>query len=154
MSLWSGSPNFVCVIFQRFSTITAFIGCGLTLLLAACQKKSQVSNTPVSTSETAVNDSRAAPTHAAPQGPAAAPATQPQASTPVQPVVVDPSADSAAVLAQLTQALRKFSFEHRRVPKSFSEVAAAGYVSGMPQAPPGKQFAVNVKRVEVVLVKK
>ena len=85
----------------------------------------------------------------------AAAANQPAAPTsaPGQPIIVDSGADTSAVLAQLTQALRKFSFEHRRVPKSLSEVVGAGYVSGMPQAPAGKQFAVDPKRVEVVLVK-
>ena len=31
-------------------------------------------------------------------------------------------------LAELTQALRKYSFEHQRMPKTFGEVVAAGYV--------------------------
>ena len=77
----------------------------------------------------------------------------PQISDAVEPVVVPPDANLETALAQLTQALRKFSMEHRRVPKSFSEIVAAGYVSGLPQPPRGKQFAVDVKHVQVVLVK-
>ncbi len=81
------------------------------------------------------------------------PTPTPQTSDAVEPVVVPPDANLETTLAQLTQALRKFSMEHRRVPKSFGEIVAAGYVSGLPQPPRGKQFAVDVKHVQVVLVK-
>jgi hypothetical protein len=57
-----------------------------------------------------------------------------------------------AELERLTQALRKYSFERKRVPKDFAEVTAAGYVSDMPQAPPGKTFAINPATMRVVLV--
>jgi hypothetical protein len=62
-------------------------------------------------------------------------------------------AELAAALGELTQALRKYSFEHRRLPKTFSEVVAAGYVKDLPQAPPGKKFEIDPKSVQVVLVK-
>lgn len=58
-----------------------------------------------------------------------------------------------AALGELTQAVRKYSFERRRLPKTFSEVVAAGYVKNMPQAPPGKRFEIDAKTVQVVLVK-
>jgi hypothetical protein len=57
-----------------------------------------------------------------------------------------------AALGELTQALRKYSFEHQRVPKAIGEVVAAGYVKNMPQPPSGKKFAVDAKTVQVVLV--
>ena len=62
-------------------------------------------------------------------------------------------AELAPVLSELTQALRKYSFEHRRLPKTFGEVIAAGYVKNMPQAPPGKKFEIDPKTVQVVLMK-
>ena len=58
-----------------------------------------------------------------------------------------------AALGELTQAVRKYSFEQRRLPKSFNEVVAAGYVKTMPQAPPGRKFAIDAKSVQVVVVK-
>jgi nitrous oxide reductase accessory protein NosL len=64
-----------------------------------------------------------------------------------------PGADLAATLSNLTQALRKYSFEHQRLPKTFSEVVAAGYVKDMPQAPAGKKFEIDAKTVRVILVK-
>jgi competence protein ComGC len=67
-------------------------------------------------------------------------------------VVVAEGGDNAAVLASLTQALRKYSVEHRRVPKSFSEVIAAGYVNKLPPAPAGKQSGIDSKTVSVILV--
>jgi len=57
-----------------------------------------------------------------------------------------------AALGELTQALRRYSFEHQRLPKTMGEVVAAGYVKNMPQAPQGKKFAIDAKTVQVVLV--
>ena len=57
------------------------------------------------------------------------------------------------VLGQLTQGLRKYSFEHRRVPGSFNELVAAGNLGTIPAPPPGKKFAVDPKAMQVVLVK-
>jgi competence protein ComGC len=57
-----------------------------------------------------------------------------------------------AALAELTQALRKYSFEHQRVPKTVDEMVAAGYLKNMPQAPQGKKFAIDAKTVQIVLV--
>ena len=56
-----------------------------------------------------------------------------------------------AALGQLTQVLRKYSFEHQRLPKTLSEMVAAGYLKEMPQAPTGKKFTINEKTVQVVL---
>jgi hypothetical protein len=92
--------------------------------------------------------------------PSASPATNAHASTdesqnsPAAAATPDAkAAELAAALAELTQVLRKYSFEHQRLPKSFGEVVAAGYVKDMPQAPPGKKFAIDPKTVQVVLVK-
>lgn len=74
-------------------------------------------------------------------------------AAPVTPVVVEQGANVDAVLSQLTQAVRKYGFEKRRLPKTVEEVVAAGYVSGMPPAPAGKKFAIEPKSVQVVLVK-
>ena len=52
----------------------------------------------------------------------------------------------------LTQSVRKYSAEKQRVPASLSEVMAAGYVTAMPNPPPGKKFAIT-RRLEVILVK-
>jgi membrane-bound lytic murein transglycosylase B len=77
-----------------------------------------------------------------------APATQ---STPAA-EAANP-ADMTATLATLTQALRKYSIENKRVPATFEELITAGYVSNPPPAPPGQKFAVNPKGVQVILVK-
>lgn len=61
--------------------------------------------------------------------------------------------DLAALLGELTQALRKYSFEHQRLPKTFDELAGAGYVKNLPQAPAGKRFEIDPKKVQIVVVK-
>ena len=67
------------------------------------------------------------------------------------PAVVVPEADASATLAKLTQVVRRFSVERRQVPQSLNEVAAAGYLAGVPAAPAGKQFAIDRKTLQVVL---
>jgi len=136
---------------------------GLVAVLIGCGQRGEPATTEVSsgppTQENAQTIDAGQPARAAAAG--ATPDTAagsrqtstPQISEAVEPVVVPPDANLETTLAQLTQALRKFSMEHRRVPKSFSEIVAAGYVSGLPQPPRGKQFAVDVKHVQVVLVK-
>ena len=87
---------------------------------------------------------------------ASAPPVEPRAipTQPVKPVVIPETVanDSAATLAALTQALRKYAMEHHGLPKNFSEMATTGYVKNIPPAPSGKQYAIDVKACRVVLV--
>ena len=79
-------------------------------------------------------------------------AAESAAPSEVTPIVISDNGDTAAALAQLTQAVRKYSFEHRKVPKTLEEVTSAGYVTAVPQAPAGKKFSFDPKKMEVVLV--
>jgi hypothetical protein len=93
---------------------------------------------------------------AVPSLPSSAPASTdaaPASLSGPQPSAGSDSGEMATTLAELTQALRKYSFEQQRLPKTFSEVVAAGYVKNMPQAPPGRKFEIDPKTVQVVLVK-
>jgi hypothetical protein len=80
-----------------------------------------------------------------------APSAEPQQSTPQSPTVAAPDeAQVAATLNELTQAVRRFGAEQRRVPKSLEEVAARGYLSAVPPAPAGKKYAID-KNLQVRL---
>ena len=71
------------------------------------------------------------------------------------PVNAAQSADSpelTAALKDLTQALRQYALEHRGLPKTFSELSAAGYVKSPPTAPAGQKFEIDFKTSRVVLV--
>ena len=57
---------------------------------------------------------------------------------------------TAAMLSQLTQAVRRFALEKQQVPKSLDDLVAAGYLNSVPPAPGGKGWAVN-KNLEVYL---
>ncbi len=80
------------------------------------------------------------------------PAKVPSAATAPQP----PSAGSAslenekAVLAELTQAVRRFGAEQQRRPQNLQELADKGYLPSIPAAPAGKKFVIN-KNLAVVL---
>ena len=111
----------------------------IAVLLAGCGESPEPSRpTPVSTKEPAQG-----------QKTDAAPAKEQPAATTVSNAY---EAALNAALVELTQALRKYSFEHQRLPKTLSELVAAGYLKDTPQAPPGKKFAINEKTVQVVLV--
>jgi hypothetical protein len=73
------------------------------------------------------------------------------------PVQVQPSgpaqADVRATLSSLTQLVRKYTIENKRVPGSFDELVAAGYMTALPPAPPGQKFVINPKGVQVILMK-
>ena len=81
----------------------------------------------------------------APGGPSPTPNATPALVQPVQ-------GDTGPLLDQLTQVLRKYSVENRQVPKSLDEVVSAGYLKEMPAAPAGKKFAIEPRKVQVVLV--
>ena len=80
------------------------------------------------------------------------PANRPAPVT-VTPQYVAPvtAADASATLADLTQALRRYSMEQRKVPAALSELVSRGYLKALPAAPAGKKFAIDPKRVEVIL---
>ena len=97
------------------------------LALAACEK--QTSSTPAAPtpSATADNGSLSEPTTAADQ------------------------AQLAATLQELTQAARRYGVEQRRAPRSMEELVSKGYVTSIPQPPPGKKFAIDKEKLQVFL---
>lgn len=65
----------------------------------------------------------------------------------------DPGADLAPVLAELTQSVRKFSFEKQRRPTSLEELVQTGYLSSVPQLSDGRRFSIDPKSMQVVVTK-
>src|SRR5437867_1740793 len=132
----------------------------LALFLAGCGKNSARPSASQTATGEAAQDQAAA---SRPDAEQTRPAGSSESDNPAPPAAgsgataVAPSgasdAELAAALGELTQALRKYSFEQRRLPKSLNEVVAAGYVKTMPQAPPGRKFAIDAKSVQVVVVK-
>lgn len=141
--------RFCIVIGYRFALYRWLVGGALALQLIGCGKKSSPSATAAPASASNEEGLRVPGQVVAQTRVGPPPAANP---VPVQPIVIENAGNTTAVLAQLTQALRKFSAEQRRVPQSFSEVIGAGYVGSMPAAPAGKKFAVDRKHLEVVLV--
>jgi hypothetical protein len=69
-------------------------------------------------------------------------------------VQVDVGADASKTCAQLTQAYHKFAVEQHHLPGSISEMAAAGYVTAMPDPPPGMHYSIDKSQGSIVLVKR
>lgn len=104
----------------------------VAIALAACD---QQSSPPPATTVTAT-----------PETPSLRPATPP----PVHPITIA-APDASTALAELTQAVRRFSAERRKVPLTLEELTAAGYLKSIPTAPAGKRFVINPKTVAVTL---
>lgn len=130
-------------------------------LLTSCRERGSAESRPALAS-----DAAEAATQQPPQGeplPAAVPSpdTMPAQSragspSPSQPwgnAAPLPSTSTAVDLDALTQAVRRYSAEKRRVPSSLNEVVAAGYVKMLPPPPPGMRYAIHPIRLEVHLVK-
>ncbi len=88
-------------------------------------------------------------------GKQAAPASSaPNASAPASEQSAEPGglnqAQLNALLAELTQTVRKYSAEKQRAPQSLDELVANGYLTTIPPAPAGKKFAID-KKLQVVL---
>ena len=56
----------------------------------------------------------------------------------------------AAVLAELTQMVRRYGMEQQSAPRSLQDLVAKGYLGEVPQAPPGKKYSIN-KNLQVYL---
>ena len=85
----------------------------------------------------------------APTAPAASTASPATPTVPDGPAIAE--ADVSAILEEMTQALRKFSFEKKRLPGSIDELVNAGYLGAKPTAPGGKRFTIDPKEARVVL---
>jgi hypothetical protein len=59
-------------------------------------------------------------------------------------------ADLSAILAELTQAVRRYGMEQQQVPASLDDLVARGYLSQVPEAPRGQRFRIN-KQLQVYL---
>ena len=117
--------------------VVGLVVSGVVLLAAGCTKKPAVVDTaPVSTGGQP------------PTNPAEAATATAQSVVAPGSVGGNPTAD----LDALTQALRKYSIEHRSVPRTFAEMIAAGYVKNLPAAPPGKKFEIDPKTSRVILI--
>ena len=115
----------------------AFLVAGI-FLLSGCGKKSAPK--PNANVEQ-INNTESTPAPANVSGPVAR----------VTPVSVTESVDVSAQLSRMTQVLRRYGVEHRRVPQSLNELVTAGYLTGLPAAPAGKKFAIDATQMQVIL---
>jgi hypothetical protein len=125
--------------------------------LSGCRKATPQANsvangTPATHEQAAENNLPAVDSGTATAGSAPTPAAPPPSAASVIPITPSDPGNIDKTLADLTQALRKYSFEKKRMPQSFSEVIAAGYVQPMPQAPPGKKFEIDPRTRHVALM--
>lgn len=69
------------------------------------------------------------------------------------PAIQAGGADLTPILAELTQAVRKFSFEKQHRPASLEELVSAGYLGSLPQLADGRRFSIDPKSMQVVVTK-
>ena len=145
---------------MRVLTFALFaMGCAVMLSANGCGKKEPIAASAQRDQGSASAERPRAAADQVPGQAAADPnspavfATMPRpANAPVIPIVLSDPGNVEKTLADLTQALRKYSFENRRMQKTFSEVVAAGYVQPVPQPPPNKKFEIAQKTKRVILM--
>lgn len=108
---------------------------GSIACLVGCGKPSATSPTPAETASQ-VEESPSAPRRGDDRTPPAAAGAS--------------ESELATALSELTQAVRRYAMEQRRAPKSLDELVQQGYLERVPQAPPGKAFAID-KKLQVYL---
>lgn len=59
--------------------------------------------------------------------------------------------ESAADLEQLTRVVRRFTVEQQQVPKDLTALVTLKYLGVVPQAPSGKRYVIDRRKVEVRL---
>lgn len=61
--------------------------------------------------------------------------------------------ETARLLSELTQQVRKYSVEQRQPPRSLEELVARGYLKELPVAPAGQRFVIT-KNLQVELTRR
>ncbi|NGO38982.1 hypothetical protein G4L39_06175 [Limisphaera ngatamarikiensis] len=127
----------------RLRRLLAWLGAGvLGLVLFQACGRSGPSTDPAATPPTG------SPPSVEPGQPLGPPGSPAHVNTPAAPAAAAPD------LQALTQAVRRYSAERRRVPGGLDEVVAAGYIKTLPPPPPGMRYTIDPKRLEVMLVKR
>jgi hypothetical protein len=95
---------------------------------------------------------------AAPQPPPAAANPEPAAEEPKEkvddnlPTAPPDSALRFPIHKDLTTALHLYVMDNRKMPANFETLVKERYVKEAPKAPPGKHFAVDRRRMQVVII--
>ena len=80
------------------------------------------------------------------------------AATPQEPILdrlpaaPDDSSLKNPVHKELTSAVHLYNMDNRRMPQDFNTLVKEKYIKAMPQPPPGKRFALDRRRMQVVIV--
>lgn len=68
------------------------------------------------------------------------------------PVAPDNSSLRLPVHQELTSAVHLYNTDHRKLPPDFETLVKERYLKAMPQPPPGKRFALDRNRLQVVVM--
>jgi hypothetical protein len=137
---------------SAMAAIALFVGCKKADPLAEAKPPQSAGAAATDAQTPAASSAAAATPSASPDGAAAIQVAPPPLTTTVIPVRLSNPANMETTLSDLTQALRKYGFERQQMPKTFSDVIAAGYVQPVPHPPPGKKFEIDPKTKRVVLM--
>lgn len=120
------------------------------LLAPGCRRKREA---PAAPAPEAVTSAEAA---AATQPPAtAAPQAQRKASPPAPDSLPTAPADASLrlpVQQELTGAIHLYQMDHQRLPADFTTLVREKYLPALPNPPPGKRFALDRNRLQVVIM--
>jgi len=129
--------------------IGALVGV-FVLLTPGCRRKREVPATPAPESVTATE---AATPSQPPE--TAAPQAQRKASPPAPDSLPTAPADASLrlpVQQELTGAIHLYQMDHQKLPADFTTLVREKYLPALPKPPPGKRFALDRNRLQVVIM--
>lgn len=115
-----------------------------------CRRKREVPAAPAS-GPVAATEAPAAPQTAG----TAAPQAQRPASTPAPDFLPTAPGDASLRLPvhqELTGAIHLYQMDHQKLPADFATLVREKYLPALPKPPPGKRFALDRNRLQVVIM--
>lgn len=94
----------------------------------------------------------AAPQSAAARQPAAKPAAAKEAVQDRLPTAPNDSSLRFPIHQELTGAVHLYSMDNQKMPEDFATLVRQKYLKAMPTPPPGKKFALDRNRMQVVIL--
>ena len=137
---------------MKFSRAALFVVMAALLASLGCRRKPSAPSAAPSPEEAPASSPKSS--EAAKPAPGS-PSVKPEAEQAVQdrlPTAPNDSSLRFPIQQELTGAIHLYSMDHQKMPADFETLVKGKYIKAMPKPPPGKRFAVDRNRMQVVIL--
>ena len=122
------------------------------LVLQGCRRKLPAESATPSTEEVPASTPKSSEVAKPASGsPSVKPAAE-QAAQDRLPTAPNDSSLRFPIQQELTGAIHLYSMDHQKMPADFETLVKGKYIKAMPKPPPGKRFALDRNRMQVVIL--